>query len=291
MSWGKVAVLVAVCGSLGMGAIGALKFVMGDDGGEESVVAKPHRTANGGGEMSLVKGDGMALRSASEVESRFAAALMIWHRYEAERQLADWEELGGLMDTQKLTDGLGMPLSPRELQLIEKPLGEWSEGDLAEGAYSMEVLRSLWWAIGGKEFVKAEELGIDDRLAIVKMKEYYSEYEFELRDAGELKKGVKIAEYWGDRYRLGLEMEGEVDGQAKGAVRKKIHEVVKSAGASGEVPVKKGDFVLHGKPIDEVGDEARMEAMMLLFTRLRTLYWLTGESEEWDGAMAKALSG
>jgi Domain of unknown function (DUF4272) len=183
-------------------------------------------------------------------------------------------------------EGLWDALSPRERTLLEKPLGGWSNQEMADGQWRQEALAVLLWALqpAGElpEYDRqAFTTGIMDSLpppsAIAKFTA-----RAKLRDGSEITNGRDIAELWLWRARTtqlqlshgtppkGLTFEVLIAMTAKKAEQDRLFVAISN------------DFPAFKKAYSQLSDDEWNTMRSIAQERLYAFNWLCRYAEDWD---------
>ncbi|MBI2682845.1 MAG: DUF4272 domain-containing protein [Acidobacteriales bacterium] len=200
-----------------------------------------------------------------------------------QQALEDENDLRGWLDARKLW-GL---LSPREVELLQTPMGLWSRQQILNGLWRLESAGILLWTLGDLPACPPfdENFPPED---IHPMLPWFRDVEtfFSvaiLREEDEIRATRDLAELWHWRART-----SQVARSPKkyGVTVGQLQEIVRRSADAGErdhlfTPIDH-DFPAFQKPYRELNEDQLWMATSIALERHYILNWLCGYAEEWD---------
>jgi hypothetical protein len=230
------------------------------------------------------------LRSASEVARRAIVVAALLQRMALE-DLAGRNDVDGAGENfdlrewivvERLTDAL----TASEARLLESPLGSIARADRLDHSWHSEALAALLWSIA-RCALPAPGLPSELPALLDEVPQPWDRVSnwverAQLRSESDIARERELAELW--YWRLGAEIERRHAPESdRPAYEQAIHEVVTEAAAAGyPADALRGDFVVSGRPVSDLGSEQLNELAAIAEERLRALNWVSGFGTSWD---------
>lgn len=183
------------------------------------------------------------------------------------------------------TETLWPSLDEAEVAVLDRPLGELTDDEMATIAWQAEGLASLGWALGLTELSQIGALSnVESVLASVP-----SPWESAaswlsaaaLRPEPDIARERDRAELL--EWRLGIESPRRLaTGQDRVDYDQAIAEVAREAGSARLIGDASEDFSIAGSPVSAIDDEGIERLAALAEERLRALNWVCGFGDSWD---------
>lgn len=178
-------------------------------------------------------------------------------------------------------------LSPKEKELLGKPVGSWSLQEIVNSSWRAEALGVILWALQQINNVPSYDTQFlaPDVLKRLPMGRQPAEFvgKVKLRSSTDLSKARDLAELWNWRSRTTRTQKGQVNLPPGMTFQQIISNSARQAHKTGMIssPID-NDFPLYGKSFGKLSDEEYQNSSSICQERHFALNWLTGHSEDWD---------
>jgi hypothetical protein len=200
------------------------------------------------------------------------ASVMLAEPESASEAIEAAADLGEWLDEDGLADGLSL----HERELLERPLGDWSEAERFAAASRGESLGVLLWALSLADELPSWDEPFDavDLAPVGDSLEELLE-RARLRDRDEIERARDLADLWQWRATVAGRDTDVVGGTARAAYE------------AGEIPAPiAGDFPAFGKAYRELAPYEAELAASIAAERRQALAWLCGQGADWDLGVA-----
>ena len=178
-------------------------------------------------------------------------------------------------------------LSPKEKDLLGKPVGSWSLQDVVNSSWRAECLGVVLWALGRTNNIPSydTQFSAPDILKHIPMGRQPDEFvgKAKLRSSTDISKARDLAELWNWRARTTREQKSQVNLPPGMTFQQIISNSARQAHKAGMIssPID-NDFPLYGKSFGKLSEEEYQNSSSICQERHFALNWLTGHSEDWD---------
>lgn len=236
--------------------------------------------------MSIQKEKAVARRALALVA--LLTRTQLEHGVQADKaRMAGWRrihrELTGWMKKEQIREAL----SAAERELLDRPLGEWTNDDIFECVWRSEALTALLWALGMLDWMPAQGKRVDEAVInpyIPALRPVAPWLESaHLRGPDQLRAARRTAEFWLWRARTDLSRRQGKRlslGDTYEAVVSRAVSAARAEGLVGE-PVH-GDVDVDGTAFCDLGDAEFANAYSVALHRLCALNWVCGYADNWD---------
>jgi len=203
------------------------------------------------------------------------------------QRMAGWQRIQGELTAWMEKEGIDVALSPGERELLDRPLGGWSDDEVFECVWRSEALTALLWALGmlgampayGK---RVEEAVINPHIPALKPVAPWLE-SANLRPANDLQAARTAAEFWLWRARTELAQRRGEEPPPGESYEDAVSRGLEKAAEEGilDEPID-GDIGVEGTPFGELEDAQFADAYSVSLERLFALNWVCGYAENWD---------
>src|SRR5207245_1634446 len=196
-------------------------------------------------------------------------------------------ELSGRLNSWLAKEGISIYLSPREKDLVAKPLGSWTTEEIVTASWRSEALGVILWALSSIERVPPydTEFPKSQILARVDLGARSNGFaaKIRLKPPRDVSQERNIAELWHWRARTAELQRKGVGPPAGWTFQQVIAQSARQAYQNRLIskPLE-DDFSLFGKSYARLSEEEYHKAASISLERHFALNWLCGYSENWD---------